>query len=113
MRLAVPTSRPLSRLTETRLLFWVAAITVTGFFTVALALGQGLDGNAFIVPTAFLVIAFVVHAALAMRGLRGDQIMLPVSLGLTGIGLIVIYRVTAGTDADRAQAQRQAKSDPL
>ncbi|TMD58590.1 MAG: FtsW/RodA/SpoVE family cell cycle protein [Chloroflexi bacterium] len=99
MRLAVPTSRPLSRLTETRLLFWVAAITVTGFFTVALALGQGLDGNAFIVPTAFLVIAFVVHAALAMRGLRGDQIMLPVSLGLTGIGLIVIYRVTAGTDA--------------
>ncbi|OLC56435.1 MAG: hypothetical protein AUH85_06335 [Chloroflexi bacterium 13_1_40CM_4_68_4] len=108
MRLAVPTSRPLSRLTETRLLLWVAAITVIGFFTVALALGQGLDGNAFIVPTAFLVIAFVVHAALALRGLRGDQIMLPVCLGLTGIGLIVIYRVTAGTDVAALLTQQLA-----
>ena len=99
MRLSVPASRPFSRLTETRLLLWVAAITVTGFFTVALALGLGLDGNAFIVPTAFLVIAFVVHGALALRGLRGDEILLPLALGLTGIGLVVIYRVTANSDA--------------
>jgi cell division protein FtsW (lipid II flippase) len=108
MRLAVPTSRPFSRLTETRLLLWVSAMTVTGFFTVALALGLGLDGNAFIVPTAFLVIAFVVHAALALRGLRGDEILLPLALGLTGIGLIVIYRVTANTDVAPLLTQQLA-----
>src|ERR671936_277182 len=59
MRLAVPASRPFSRLTETRLLLWVAAITISGFFTVALALGLGLDGNAFIVLAAFLLPLFV------------------------------------------------------
>ena len=108
MKLAVPASRPFGRLTEMRLMLWVAAITVTGFFTVALALGLGLDGPAFVVPTAFLVIAFVVHGALALRGLRGDEILLPLALGLTAIGLIVIYRVTAGTDVAPLLTQQLA-----
>jgi cell division protein FtsW (lipid II flippase) len=89
---------PAYRLIETRLLVWVAAITLTGFAAVALALGEPLEGVVVFVPLAFVMLAFGLNAALALRGVRGDQILLPLGLGLTGIGLVVIYRVTTGTE---------------
>ena len=98
---------PRARLVETRLLMWVAAMTITGFLTVALALGQPLRTIAF-VPAAFLVIAFALHAFLTLRGVRGDEILLPLALGLTGIGLVVIYRVTTGTEESGLLVQQLA-----
>jgi cell division protein FtsW (lipid II flippase) len=100
MQLVVPRAPATLRLVETRLLFWVAAITVVGFISVALALRQPIDGPVAFVPAAFIGIALALHAILAIRGFRGDQILLPLSFGLTAIGLVVIYRVTHGTEAE-------------
>ncbi len=99
---AAPKLRP----TETRLLVCVAAITVVGFVTVALALGQPLSGMVVFVPAAFVVLAFAQHAVLSLRGTRADEILLPLALGLTGIGLVVIYRVTSGTEQAGLLAQQ-------
>lgn len=84
--------------TELRLLIWVVAITVTGFVAVALALKEPLSGVVVVAPTTFVLLAVAVHLFLTARGFRGDQILLPVGLGLTAIGLVVIYRVTHGTE---------------
>lgn len=100
MSLLVRSAPPTLRLVETRLLVWVAGITVVGFVTVALALREPVAGVVLIVPLGFLAVAFGLHALLAARGFRGDEILLPTALGLTAIGLIVVYRVTYGTDAE-------------
>lgn len=101
---------PTFRATELRLLVWVAAITGTGFLTVALALGQPLSGIVVAAPAMFLALALGAHALLSLGGFRGDEIVLPVALGLTGIGLVVIYRVTYGTELDMLLPQQLAWS---
>ncbi len=103
-RAAAPAFRP----TEIRLLVWVAAITVSGFVTVALAFAQRIEGAVVLVPAAFLAMSFGLHASLSLRGVRGDQILLPLALGLAGIGLVLIYRVTTGTDEEGLLPQQLA-----
>jgi cell division protein FtsW (lipid II flippase) len=98
MSLVVPKSPPTLRPLETRLLLWVAAITIVGFVTVGLALREPIAGPVVFVPAGFLLVSLALHGFLALRGFRGDQILLPMALGLTGIGLVVIYRVTYGTE---------------
>ena len=104
----VPAAPPTFRLVEARLLVWVAALTIVGFLAVALALKQPIGNEVVIVPAGFLLTASALHLALSLRGFRGDQILLPLALGLTGIGLVVIYRVTFGTDVQGLLLQQLA-----
>lgn len=97
---AVPAQAPTPRLTETRLLLSVAALVLVGFATVALSLERPFVGRPLFIASGFIAIALLLNATLSLRGFRGDQILLPLALGLTGLGLVVIYRVTVGRDVE-------------
>lgn len=85
--------RPSSRFGELRLLTWVALLVGTGFIAVVGARTTELTGAALAVPIAFVAVALVLHGFLVTVGFRGDQLLLPVALGLTGIGLVLVERL--------------------
>jgi cell division protein FtsW (lipid II flippase) len=88
--IAVTRRRP-----ELGLLFWVAAMGITGSVAVAAAEAIGFRPQQLVVPVTFVVIAFVLHLFLAARGIRGDQLLLPVAAALTAIGLVLVQRLAS------------------
>jgi cell division protein FtsW (lipid II flippase) len=72
--IAVTRRRP-----ELGLLFWVAAMGITGSVAVAAAEVAGFRPQQLVIPVTFVVIAFVLHLFLAARGIRGDQLLLPIA----------------------------------
>lgn len=83
----------LRRGAELRLLAWAAAIAVTGSLAVAAAEANAFDRRQLFIPMAFVVLAVALHAFLVARGVRGDQILLPLASALTGIGLVLVQRL--------------------
>jgi len=81
------------RTAELRLLAWAAAIAVTGSLAVAAAQANAFDRRQLFIPMAFVVLAVALHAFLVARGVRGDQILLPLASALTGIGLVLVQRL--------------------
>jgi cell division protein FtsW (lipid II flippase) len=88
--IAVTRRRP-----ELGLLFWVAAIGITGSVAVAAAEVAGFRPQQLVIPATFVVIAFVLHLFLAARGIRGDQLLLPIAAALTAIGLVLVQRLAS------------------
>jgi cell division protein FtsW (lipid II flippase) len=88
--IAVTRRRP-----ELGLLFWVAAMGITGSVAVAAAEIAGFRPQQLVVPVTFVVIAFVLHLFLAARGIRGDQLLLPIAAALTAIGLVLVQRLAS------------------
>jgi cell division protein FtsW (lipid II flippase) len=88
--IAVTRRRP-----ELGLLFWVAALGITGSVAVAAAEVAGFRPQQLVVPVTFVVIAFVLHLILAARGIRGDQLLLPIAAALTAIGLVLVQRLAS------------------
>ena len=88
--IAVTRRRP-----ELGLLFWVAALGITGSVAVAAAEVAGFRPQQLVIPVIFVVIAFVLHVFLAARGIRGDQVLLPVAAALTALGLILVERLAS------------------
>jgi cell division protein FtsW (lipid II flippase) len=88
--IAVTRRRP-----ELGLLFWVAALGITGSVAVAAAEAAGFRPQQLVIPATFVVIAFVLHVFLAARGVRGDQVLLPVAAALTAIGLVLVQRLAS------------------
>ena len=88
--IAVTRRRP-----ELGLLFWVAAMGITGSVAVAAAEVAGFRPQQLAVPATFVVIAFVLHLFLAARGVRGDQLLLPIAAALTAIGLVLVQRLAS------------------
>jgi peptidoglycan glycosyltransferase len=86
--IAVTRRRP-----ELGLLVWVAALAVTGSVAVAAAEVAGFRPQQLVVPLTFVVVAFVLHSFLAVRGVRGDQLLLPIAAALTAIGLVLVQRL--------------------
>jgi cell division protein FtsW (lipid II flippase) len=80
---------------ELGLLFWVAALGITGSVAVAAAEVAGFRPQQLVIPVSFVVIAFVLHLFLAARGVRGDQVLLPVAAALTALGLIMVERLAS------------------
>ena len=80
---------------ELRLLFWVAALAATGSVAVAAAEAATFDQHQLIVPLAFIVLAIGLHVFLAARGIRGDQLLLPLACALTAIGLVLVERLAS------------------
>jgi cell division protein FtsW (lipid II flippase) len=75
------------------MLTWVALLVATGFLAVVGARATELTADALIVPIAFIAVALVLHGFLVVVGFRGDQLLLPIALGLTGIGLVLVERL--------------------
>ncbi|MDP9283295.1 MAG: FtsW/RodA/SpoVE family cell cycle protein [Chloroflexota bacterium] len=88
--IAVTRRRP-----ELGLLFWVAAMGITGSVAVAAAEVAGFRPQQLVIPATFVVIAFVLHLFLAARGIRGDQLLLPIAAALTAIGLVLVQRLAS------------------
>lgn len=75
------------------MLTWVALLVATGFMAVVGSRTTELTGAALAVPIAFVAVALVLHGFLVVVGFRGDQLLLPIALGLTGIGLVLVERL--------------------
>lgn len=85
--------RPSFRGTELGLLVWVAALIALGFVAVIGAAAAALSPAALVVPATFVALAVVLHLFLSLSGSRGDQVLLPLALGLTAIGLVLVERL--------------------
>jgi cell division protein FtsW (lipid II flippase) len=80
---------------ELGLLFWVAALGISGSVAVAAAEAAGFRPQQLVVPVTFVIVAFVLHLFLAARGVRGDQLLLPIAAALTAIGLVLVQRLAS------------------
>ncbi len=80
---------------ELRLLVWVAALSATGSVAVAAAEAATFDRRQLIIPIAFIALSIGLHVFLAARGIRGDQLLLPLACALTAIGLVLVERLAS------------------
>ncbi|HET7699671.1 MAG TPA: FtsW/RodA/SpoVE family cell cycle protein [Candidatus Limnocylindria bacterium] len=81
------------RADEMRLLVWVAALVATGSVAVAAAEATSFDRRQLLIPVVFVALAVALHAFLAIRRVRGDQLLLPLASALTAIGLVLMQRL--------------------
>src|SRR5436309_1506930 len=83
------------RSNELGLLVWVAAIAVTGSVAVAAAETTAFDRSQLAIPIAFVALVVALHMFLAARGLRGDQLLLPMAAMLSALGLVLVQRLAS------------------
>jgi cell division protein FtsW (lipid II flippase) len=86
-------SRPTFRGTELGLLVPVALLAGLGSVAVVGAQAAELPAVAFAVPVVFILVAVALHVFLVVTGFRGDQLLLPLALGLVALGLVMIERL--------------------
>jgi cell division protein FtsW (lipid II flippase) len=84
-----------ARTTELSLIFWVAAIAITGFVAVIGAETSSFGAAAVVVPAVFLALVLALHVFLVARRFRGDQVLLPIAACLTSIGLVLVQRLAS------------------
>ncbi|HLZ48343.1 MAG TPA: FtsW/RodA/SpoVE family cell cycle protein [Candidatus Limnocylindria bacterium] len=84
---------PLARLVELRLLIWVAAFSLAGYVAVVAAASGRFAWYEIAVPVAVLAVFGALHVFLVSVGFRGDQLLLPIAVGLTGIGFVLVERL--------------------
>jgi cell division protein FtsW (lipid II flippase) len=85
--------RPTGRFGELGLLIWVALLIATGFLAVVGSRATELSTGALVVPLTFVAVGLALHFFLVAVGFRGDQLLLPLALGLTAIGLVLVQRL--------------------
>ncbi|HEX6061328.1 MAG TPA: FtsW/RodA/SpoVE family cell cycle protein [Candidatus Limnocylindria bacterium] len=85
--------RPVARLAELRLLIWVAALSLSGYVAVVAAASGRFAWYEIAVPVVVLVIFGALHVFLISIGFRGDQLLMPLAVGLTGIGFVLVERL--------------------
>ncbi len=83
----------LRRADEMGLLVWVAALVATGSVAMAAAEATWFDRRQLVIPVAFIALTVALHAFLVVRGVRGDQLLLPLASGLTAVGLVLMQRL--------------------
>jgi len=83
------------RAQELGLLVWVAALGITGSVAVAAAEVAGFRPQQLAVPLSFVAVAVTLHVFLTMRGVRGDQLLLPMAAAFTAIGLVLVQRLAS------------------
>lgn len=85
--------RATARFAELRLLVLVGALLVAGYVAVVASALASFSATPVVVPVTFLLIAVGLHLFLVATGVRGDQLLLPLGLALTAIGLIEVQRL--------------------
>jgi peptidoglycan glycosyltransferase len=86
-------ARPIARPAELRLLGWVAAFSLAGYVAVVAAVSGRFAWYEIAVPAAVLAVFAALHLFLVFIGFRGDQLLMPLAVGLTGIGFILVERL--------------------
>lgn len=89
------------RLTEFQLLIVPAAMTVVGLLTIFLASTGTLDWDwrDIWISLAFMAAVLVMSIVFSAVGFRGDQVIFPVTVALSGLGLLIIQRLTPVLEA--------------
>ena len=85
--------RPVARHAELRLLLWVAAFSLAGYSVVVAAAAGRFSWAQLLVPVLVLAAFAALHVFLVAVGFRGDQLLLPLALGLTGLGFVLVERL--------------------
>ena len=88
--------RPLARLGELRLLVWVSALSLTGYVAVVAAAAGHFAWYELLVPVIVLAIIGALHVFLVSIGFRGDQLLMPIAVGLTAVGFVLVERLAPG-----------------
>src|SRR5437868_12258874 len=78
---------------ELRLLIWVAAFSLTGYIAVVAAASGRFAWYEVAVPVAVLAVFGALHVFLVSIGFRGDQLLMPIAVGLTGLGFVLVERL--------------------
>ncbi|MBC3186459.1 FtsW/RodA/SpoVE family cell cycle protein [Corynebacterium sp. zg-331] len=86
-------SRIFSRRTELGLLLLSALFVSSMLINLELSQGNSLTAELAWVIGGFAVIFLAAHVALCLTAPHADQIMLPVTATLNGLGLVMIYRI--------------------
>jgi cell division protein FtsW (lipid II flippase) len=84
------------RFTELQLLVVPSAMTVVGLLTIFLASTRDLNWHwtDIWVSLAFMAGVFAISAWLSIIGFRGDQVIFPIVVSLSGLGLLMIQRLS-------------------
>ncbi len=85
--------RAAPRFAELRLLVVVGALLVLGYVAVVASAVASFSATPIVVPLTFGALALGLHLFLVARGTRGDQLLLPLALALTAIGLVEVQRL--------------------
>ena len=87
--------RPTVRLTEFQLLVAPALLVVVGLLTIFLAPRDAVDWrwSDIWVSLAFAGIVATMSLSFGLLGFRGDQVLLPITAALAGLGLLMIQRL--------------------
>ncbi|HUG56521.1 MAG TPA: FtsW/RodA/SpoVE family cell cycle protein [Candidatus Limnocylindrales bacterium] len=85
--------RPIARFAELRLLFWVVLLAFLGSVAVRAAAAGDFRADAAALPAALVALALALHLVLVAFGSRGDQLLLPLALALTTVGLVLVQRL--------------------
>ena len=85
--------RAAPRFAELRLLVLVAGLLVLGYIAVVASAAASFSATPVVVPVTFLALALGLHLFLVVRGTRGDQLLLPLALAFTAIGLVEVQRL--------------------
>lgn len=81
------------RWVELGLLYFPATLVLAGFTLLALAKGRSVDLTALRPSFVLIIVLLILHAVLTLRSPGSDQVLLPLSGILTGIGLVMVYRL--------------------
>ncbi len=87
--------RPTPRFAELRLLTLVAALLATGFVSVVATEAAAFSTAQLAVPVLLVGVALLMHLLLVAIGFRGDQLLLPLALALTAVGLVEVERLAS------------------
>ncbi len=85
------------RYRELGLLVLALALGIGAYAVVGLSLTDALPARFYVYSIASIVLALGAHIVLRLRAPYADEVMLPIAVGLNGIGLAMIFRLDLGS----------------
>ena len=89
------------RNTELGLLILIIVLMLVGFVAVQLAKDGKIVPSSLVYPGCVAAVFIILHLVLRFLTPRADSLLLPVSAGLTSLGIVMIYRLDRGLALDQ------------
>lgn len=83
------------RLSEFSLLVIPSLLVMAGLSLLALVNGHELTSETLLAGIVFVVLVAAMHFTLELAGFKGDELLLPLTAALTGIGLVMVHRLSS------------------
>lgn len=105
MAVVAPEKLRTGRWAEAGLLLLAIALGISGYMLVGLNTEEALPADLIPVSATLAAIAVLIHVVLRWRAPYADPVLLPLVLGLNGIGLAMIYRIDHAVGAGAGPRQ--------